>query len=155
LAKVKQFPYQGRLQKLGCATLRDLALDSWPLKVSVVEAGAIPVLLKAMRLHPSDAALNGIACRALYELVNVPPHCDDRSVVIAVLQTIEHHVNDEDVLVVALEVLLALTDNSPAAIESLRHQLGGVALAKLEHVFQGRNESIYTKAGILLKRLYF
>ena len=167
LQTMKQFPYQGRLQKLGCSTLKDLAMDSWALKVSVVEAGAIPVVLKAMRLHSTDASLNLIACRLLYEIVNVPPLVveDDRSIIIALIQTMGHHGDDEDVLVAALEILMAMTDpqcgehdgeeGNGGALESLRHQLGGVVLAKLEHGFRGRNTAISSTAEILLKRLYF
>jgi hypothetical protein len=77
----------------------------------------------------------------------------------------EHHGNDEDVLVAALEILMAMTDplhgehdreeGNGGALESLRHQLGGVVLAKLEHGFRGRNKVISSKSEILLKRLYF
>ena len=66
---MKQFPLQARVQCIGCGALRDMALDSWPRKQEVVEAGSIDVILKAMRLHASDAKVQELACRCFYELV--------------------------------------------------------------------------------------
>ena len=153
---MKQFPYQCRIQRLGCGALRDMAVDSWPMKTQVVEAGSVETILKAMRIHLKDAKLQEIACKCLYELVagDLPAILVERGVVATLLQTMEQHAQDEDVLPVACNVLLALTDSNIGAVECLRHRLGGVVLAKLEHSFRGQNGEISRKAGELLRRLY-
>jgi hypothetical protein len=153
---MKQFPYQGRIQRLGCGALRDLAVDSWPLKLSVVEAKSVETILKAMRIHLKDAKLQEIACACLYELVagDLPALLVEKGVVTAILTTMDQHSQDEDVLPIACNVLMALTDRDVGAVECLRQRLGGVVLAKLEHSFRGRNAEITLKVGELLRRLY-
>lgn len=154
---MKQFPYQGRIQRLGCGALRDLAIDSWPMKSQIVLAGSVETILKAMRIHgKDDAKLQEIACACLYELVagDIPAVLVEKGVVEAVLEAMDQHAQDEDVLPVACNVLLALTDRDVGAVECLRQRLGGVVLAKLEHFFRGRNSEITQKVGELLRRLY-
>ncbi len=153
---MKQFPYQTRIQRMGCGALRDLAVDSWPMKQRVVEAQGVETILKAMRIHVKDAPLQELALKCLYELVAGDLHdlLVERGVVGAVLQSMEGHWLEDDVLEMACNVLLALTDHGPGGVECLRHKLGGVILAKLEHSFRGQNGEISKKAGELLRRLY-
>lgn len=153
---MKQFPQQARVQCIGCGALQDMAVDSWPRKQEVAEAGSIDVMLKAMRIHLVDAKVQELACRCFYELVagHIADWLVQKGVVASVLAAMEAHPEDEDVLPVACDVLLALTDHGPSAVECLRHKLGGVLLAKLEHFFRGRNGEISRKSGDLLKRLY-
>eukprot|EP00934_Nitzschia_sp_Nitz4_P009282 Nitzschia sp. Nitz4//scaffold49_size126201//77739//78812//NITZ4_003649-RA/size126201-processed-gene-0.100-mRNA-1//-1//CDS//3329553170//9272//frame0 len=153
---MKQFPHQGKIQRLGCAALRDIANDSWKGKHQVVEAGCVETVLKAMRLHKKDAKLQEVACKCLYPLVagNLTEELIDRGVVASMLVTMEEHSEDEDILPVACDVLLALTDQDPRALESLRLLQGGVLLAKLDHAFRSQPTEISNKAGELLRRLY-
>lgn len=153
---MKQFPYQCRIQRMGCGGLRDLAVDSWPMKQRIVEAHGVETILKAMRIHCKDAPLQELALKCLYELVagDLPEHLVERGVVGVVLQTMEAHAQEEEVLEMACNVLLALTDNGPGGIECIRYKLGGVILARLEHSFRGQNGDISKKAGELLRRLY-
>ena len=142
---------------MGCSALRDLAKDSWPMKQRIVEqVGGVECIVKAMRNHAKDALVQGLALECLYELVagNLPEQLVEKGVVGIVLTSMETHVEDEDVLVLACNVLLALTDHGPGSVECLRHKLGGVILAKLEYSFRGRNGEISKKASELLRRLY-
>lgn len=154
---MKQFPYQSRIQRMGCSTLRDLAKDSWPMKQQIVEQVAgVECIIKAMRNHTRDALVQELALECLYELVagNLPEQLVEKGVVGMVLQTIENHMDEEEVIIMACNVLLALTDHGPCSVECLRHKLGGVILAKLEYSFRGRNGEISKKASELLRRLY-
>lgn len=153
---MKQFPYQGRIQRLGCAALRDMAMDSWQGKTLVVQAGSVETILKAMRIHSKDSKLQEIACKCLYPLVagDLPKLLVEKGVVGAMLTTMEMHEHDEDVIPLACDVLLALTDQNDEGVECLRRRLGGVILAKVEYSFRGQNDDISQKAGELLRRLY-
>ena len=153
---MRRFPHNVRVQNLGLRALHDLAMDSWPMKDQIIQAGGIDLILKAMRLHQKDIQIQEVACRCLYHLIAgyASAMMVDRGVVVALLATIEHHLDEEDVLPVACDCLLALTDNSSEALETMRHKLGGVVLAKMEEKYRGKNGGIRQKAGELLRRLY-
>jgi len=154
---MRQFPHQSRMQRMGISALNEMAKDSWAAKESVVQAMGVEVLLKAMRLHPKDCGVHQVACQCLYTLTagDIPKILMEKGVVAAILQTMIHHSDDEDVLPPACDCLLALTDmEDSVALDMVRNRLGGVELAKLEHKYRGKNGEISKKAGEILKRLY-
>ena len=154
---MRQFPHQSRMQRMGISALNEMAKDSWAAKEKVVQASGVEVILKAMRLHPKDCGVHQVACQCLYTLMagDIPTILMEKGVVAAILQTMIHHSDDEDVLPPACDCLLALTDKEhSAALDMLRNRLGGVELAKLEHKYRGKNGDISKKAGEILKRLY-
>lgn len=154
---MRQFPHQSRMQRMGISALNEMAKDSWAAKESVVQAMGVEVVLKAMRLHPKDCGVHQVACQCIYTLTagDIPRMLMEKGVVAAILQTMIHHSDDEDVLPPACDCLLALTDKEDsAALDMVKNRLGGVELAKLEHKYRGKNGEISKKAGEILKRLY-
>jgi hypothetical protein len=153
---MKQFPHNARMQRMGCGSLRDMAVDSWSAKEKVIEAGGIEAVLKAMRLHAKDQKVQRLACSCLYNLVagHFPALLIEMGVIGAVLSAIGNHSEDEDVLPEACDCLLALTEKNPEALDLIRQKLGGMVLAKIENHFRGQNGEIQKKAGELLRRLY-
>jgi hypothetical protein len=153
---MKQFPHSARIQRMGISALKDMASDSWAAKDKVIQAMGVDAILKAMRLHPKDCGVHQVACGCFYVLTagDAPKILMEKGVVAAILQTMIHHGDDEDVLPDACNCLLALTDENPAALDMLRNRLGGVELAKIEHKYRGKNGEISKKAGDILKRMY-
>lgn len=154
---MKQFPHNARIQRMGCGALRDMSLDTWAAKEKVIQAGGVDAILKAMRIHVKDCIVQQAACQCLYTLTagDAPRVLLEKGAVSAVLQTMDYHADDEDVLPDACDCLLALTDQqNQEALQMVRQRLGGVALAKMEHKYRGRNGAIAQKAGELLRRIY-
>jgi hypothetical protein len=133
-----------------------MAVDSWAAKEKVIQAGGVDAILKAMRLHAKDCTVQQNACNCLYTLTagDTPQILIEKGVVAAILQTMEVHSDDEDVLPDACNCLLALTEQDTSALDMVRNRLGGVALAKMEHKYRGKNGEISKKAGELLRRMY-
>ena len=154
---MKNFPHNGRVQRMGLKALRDMAGDSWKTKTLILDVGGVDTILKCMRLHPKDSIIQRYACQCLYNLTagGAPKILIDKGGVSALLQTIDYHADDEDVLPDACDCLLALTDHqNEEALRMVRQRLGGVALVKMEHKYRGRNGEIAKKAGELLRRIY-
>jgi hypothetical protein len=69
------FPEQEDVQRAASAAFLNVTSDVSPLHLNmVVEAGAIPPLVRAVKDHPDAVQLHNFACRVLARLSQIPEH---------------------------------------------------------------------------------
>jgi hypothetical protein len=153
---MRQFSRNEEMQTYGCGALGNLAKHELGTTARlVVEAGAVEVILDAMRTHPESNYVQRDVCRFLRTIASKDPKSiafiSDHGGVDLILAALENHPHAEDVQKSGVKLLESLICHQEA-LDQMR-QKGRLTLSKVELQFQGKNDEIAKQVLRLLKRL--
>jgi hypothetical protein len=156
---MQKFPNEKMMQRCGCLALNNLVNnyhdDSGATRM--VQAGAIPTLLLAVKTHSQCRVILQYAYRSLWTIIHYHPICSielmANGIIESVLAAMTLHLKDPKVQSNACGFLDEFCKSHSEGTRRIKEQFGVMVVGATEHYHRGKDKNVENRAGKLLQTL--